>query len=93
LAIPGVTLELINSSTGTSEKTTSDEDGRYTFLFLIPGNYEVRVNKQGFVPFHSSGVSLQLETIDEKVQVSAQVPLVQTDNSSQGWVVDHSHGT
>ena len=98
--ITGVTLKLTNSATGQAQTTISDEVGRFTFVFLVPGSYDLQVTKQGFAPFQSRGINifvaetrrfdihLQLETIQEKLQVSSEASTVQMDSSARGWVVD-----
>lgn len=40
-AIPGVTITLIHSATGTERQTTTDADGSYEFVDLAPGEYEI----------------------------------------------------
>jgi hypothetical protein len=100
--VSGVTLEATNSATGESQTTISDDDGRFTFLFLIPGTYDLQGSKQGYAPSESRGISifvtethrfnvhLQLETVLQKLQVSSEASTVQTDNSVLGWVVDQT---
>jgi hypothetical protein len=98
--VPGVLIQLVQPTSGDSELATSDKDGRFSFLFLPPGTYELHASKASFAPSITSGVEvtvteiqrveihLRLATIFEKTQVSAEVPLVQTDNSALGRVVD-----
>lgn len=47
--VPGATLTLVNSATGTEvAHTTSDDHGNYTALQLPPGNYKLVVEAVGF---------------------------------------------
>jgi hypothetical protein len=92
-------VELVNSANGKSESTASDENGRFSFVLLSPGSYEVKVSKLGFVPLSSGkmnisvtetcrlDIHLQLAPIHEHVQVFAERPNVQTDDSALGRVV------
>src|SRR6267142_1311446 len=99
-AISGANITLTN--TGTSEKhtqTTSDQ-GTYSFVNVIPGEYRLDIEKTGFK--HSSHpnvvVQVQLDThIDtiltvgatsETVEVTAETSLLQTESASLGQVVE-----
>ncbi len=98
--VAGVMVQLVNSENGRSESTASDENGRFSFVLLPPGSYEVKASKLDFVPLSRGKIDisvtetrrldihLQLAPINEQVQVSAKRPTVQTDDSSLGRVVD-----
>ncbi|MGA9307294.1 MAG: carboxypeptidase-like regulatory domain-containing protein, partial [Candidatus Sulfotelmatobacter sp.] len=98
--VAGVMVQLVNSANGKSGSTASDENGRFSFVLLEPGSYEVKASKVDFVPLSSGKIDisvtetrrldihLQLATINEQVQVSANGSTVQTDDSSLGRVVD-----
>ena len=100
--VAGVMVQLVNSGNGRSESTPSDENGRFSFVLLPPGSYEVKASKVGFVPLSSGethisvtetrrfDIHLQLAPIYEKVQVSANRPSVQADESALGRVVDET---
>lgn len=40
--LPGVLVELINEDEGTVSRTSTDSNGRYQFLNLVPGNYQLK---------------------------------------------------
>ena len=98
--IPSVILHLVNPASGDSRSATSDKDGRFSFLFLRPGSYELHVSKASFAPLITRGIDisvteiqrveihLRLATVLEQMQVSSERPLVQNDNSALGRVVD-----
>ena len=98
LPVPGVTLHLVNPVTAASGSTTSDQVGRFSFVLLAPGAYELQANKTGFAPFQSSGINisvtetgrveirLQLPAIHNEVGVEAKGPI--QENSALGRVVD-----
>jgi hypothetical protein len=46
--IPGATVEAHDLDNNVRQTTTSDENGRFSFLALTPGRYEVSAKKQGF---------------------------------------------
>jgi Carboxypeptidase regulatory-like domain len=103
LVLPGIVLHVINAATNESESTTSDEFGRFSFLSLAPGSYEVNASKAGFAAFRSVGINisvtethrldihLQLATVHNQVEVSStEGPIIQTDNAALGRVVDET---
>jgi hypothetical protein len=99
-AIGGAQVTLTN--TGTSEKhtqTTSDQ-GTYSFVNVIPGDYRIDIEKTGFK--HSAHpnvvVQVQLDThvetslnvgaASEIVEVTGETSLLQTESASLGQVVE-----
>jgi len=99
-AIGGAQVTLTN--TGTSEKhtqTTSDQ-GTYSFVNVIPGEYRIDIEKTGFK--HSAHpnvvVQVQLDThvetslnvgaASEIVEVTGETSLLQTESASLGQVVE-----
>jgi len=87
---------------GTSEKHTqsSGSDGLFTFVNLFPGQYRVDVEKQGFKHFVRADISVQVQQdthiisqlqvgeVSQVVEVTAETPLLQTESSSLGQVVE-----
>jgi len=99
-AVSGANVTLTNL--GTSEKRTqvSGDDGHFTFVNLFPGDYRVDIEKQGFKHFARPSVVVQVQQetrvdaaltvgqVSETVEVVSQTPLLQTESSSLGQVVD-----
>jgi hypothetical protein len=87
---------------GTSEKRTqpTGTDGLYSFVNLIPGNYRLEVEKAGFKRITQEPVVVQVQQtskIDislpigqatETVEVTSETPLLQSETSSLGQVVE-----
>jgi hypothetical protein len=104
-AVVGATVTLTN--VGTSHKTTqpSGSDGRFQFVNLVPGAYQIDVEKQGFKHFTRTDVIVQVNqstTVDasmpigqisETVEVKGETALLQTDTSSLGTVVEERNAT
>ncbi len=100
--IPGAEVTVLEVNTGVRRQTVSDESGSYVVPLLNPGNYTVSVTKDGFRPISRSGItllvdqkaridfSLELGTVSEAVQVSAEAPMVQSEQSSVGTVVQNT---
>jgi len=104
-AVVDATVTLTN--VGTSHKTTqpSGSDGRFQFVNLVPGAYQIDVEKQGFKHFTRTDVIVQVNqstTVDasmpigqisETVEVKGETALLQTDTSSLGTVVEERNAT
>src|SRR5277367_4928393 len=98
--LPEVVVRLIHQKTGATDSATSDGEGRFGFLLLPPGAYEVQASKTGSVHLIASATAnvrvtetthlnlrLQLATLIQSTKISAEPTLVQTDSSSLGKVV------
>jgi len=95
-AVSGAKVTITEVKTGVSRSTTTNEDGNYQFPDLPPGQYEVAVEQQGFKKAVRSGVdvlvnsdvrvniSLQPGTVQQTVEVIADVPILQTDRADVG---------
>src|SRR5260370_18515261 len=46
--VVGATVSLIDHSTGTTKGTTTNDVGRYVFVNVNPGMYDIQVEKTGF---------------------------------------------
>ena len=98
--VPGATVTIVSHDTGLTRSTETSTEGGYTFPGLPIGTYELKVAKAGFQPYKQSGiillvnqtarldVTLQLGGVAQAVEVVAQAPLLQTETSSQGQVVE-----
>src|SRR6266403_5978157 len=87
---------------GTAEKRTqpTGADGLYSFVNLIPGNYRIEAEKPGFKRVTQEPVVVQVQQnskIDlalpvaqatETVEVTSETPLLQSESSSLGQVVE-----
>lgn len=94
----GVTL--LNTNTGISTQTTVNPEGEYTLTNVEPGLYKLTVTANGFQTAVRSNIAvsvnqtvrediaLQVGEVATKVEVAATAPVVQSDTSSVGSVVD-----
>jgi hypothetical protein len=100
--LPGVLLRLSNRETGRTKSAISDEHGRFSFLLLRPGTYQLQASKTDFdslslMELHISltetlrlELRLQLAAHVERAMVSSQPVMVQTDSAALGRVVNES---
>jgi hypothetical protein len=94
-------VEVKNVNTGVARSAATDVAGRYVFLSLPVGEYEVKANAQGFRTTVRSGVTLVigrtavvdfdllLGQISETVSVTAAPPLVESTHATLGEVVQN----
>jgi hypothetical protein len=99
-AVSGAQVALTSTTTGAKETFTTDENGLYSFVNVNPGEYTVDVDKTGFKRFKRASIDLQVQqsvridaTLEvgaesQTVEVTAETPLLQTDNASLGQVID-----
>src|SRR6185295_1254034 len=59
LAVPSADLELTNAATGEASPAKSGENGIYSYLFLQPGTYNLKVTAPGFKPAARQNIALQ----------------------------------
>src|ERR1700756_5635346 len=99
-AITDATVTLTNL--GTSEKRTqpSGSDGLFTFVNLFPGQYRIDIQKEGFKHFTRPSLVVQVQQdthidaaltvgqVTEVVEVTSETPLLQSESSSLGQVVE-----
>jgi Carboxypeptidase regulatory-like domain len=100
-AVPGATVTITAVGTNLSRTTVTGREGIYVFTGLAPGAYRVRVELGGFRPLTREGVrlatgetvrlSLQLElgALTEAVTVTADAPLLRSETSGLGHVIDN----
>jgi hypothetical protein len=97
--IPGATVTMTNVGTQVSEKRTTDSSGRYLFTDLKPAAYTATVAITGFKTLvrenvvlqvgQQSDMDLKLEVgeISQRVEVSAEAPLLNTVSGALGTEV------
>ena len=94
--LPGATVTIHDSQTGFSRSVNSGDDGVYQFLQLPPATYGITVRAKGFGGLTRENVTLlvsspatlnftmQVEGATEKVEVTSEAPLVNTQDASIG---------
>jgi len=100
--VPAASVIVINTDTGLRTEVASNGEGLYQALQLIPGPYSVDVGYKGFKKAHRTGIqvrvadrltldfALQVGDAAETVEVQAEAPLLRTEDSQTGEVINHS---
>lgn len=98
--VPNVRVELTNKATGLTVSTDSNASGVYLFQFLDSGEYRLTAASQGFKTFvqdairvqapQSVGIDviLQVGEAAERIEVTAQTQVLDTETASRGLVAD-----
>jgi len=99
-AVPGVTVTARSPQTGFVRTDVSDGEGIYRLTALPVGNYDISAELSGFTTYSRKDVTvnvaqttdlnveLALAGVTESVNVTAEVSLMKTSDSSVGGVVD-----
>src|ERR1700674_3206189 len=92
-AVAGAKVTVNNISKGTMEEAVTNESGNYSVTHLIPDSYKFRVEAPGFKVYDIVSVrvdadttvrvdaALQVGTVAQTVEVTGEVPQLQTDRS------------
>ena len=90
----------VNVATNFETATVTNSEGLYRIPFLRPGTYRVRISASGFKSFVRQGLELrvgetipinavmELGAVAESVQVTAAAPLLETETSTTGTVIN-----
>jgi len=99
--LPGVTVTVTNTATGVSKTVVTNEAGLYTVPFLQPGTYSVSGELSGFKKHVVDNVTVEVEQrvrvdlqlgvgqVSEVVHVESTAPLLNTESSSIGHVIEN----
>ncbi len=100
-AIAGAKVTLTRVETGDHREQVSGNEGYYSFPLLVPGHYDLKVEKAGFETETQTGiavltgsvsavdVTLKVGSETQTVSVDATVPLLQTETSAVAHVVEN----
>src|SRR5438094_5381393 len=96
--VPGVTVTLVNPTTGQTQTTMTDANGLYGFSLLSPGTYDVEFSAPAFKTSRAMSVLVnvseapdldaQLEEGASEERVPCQCQLSETGTSASGTLVD-----
>lgn len=100
MAVPGATATARNVATNVAIPATANAAGSFTIPYLLPGEYTVTVEAQGFKRYERRGielraadriridVSLEIGQVSESVTITGETPLLETATASIGQVTN-----
>ena len=99
-AVAAASVSLTGEDTGVVLRATTNSAGTYLFTTLRPGQYRVAVEAAGFKRVERPGIpvqvgdrlaidfTLEVGAVTESVEVTGEVPLLNTTNANIGQVID-----
>ena len=99
-AIPGASITVLNTGTGSTFRTTTNREGEYEMMHLVPGVYSVTSSMKGFNKTIVTDVTVRIGTtttsnltmkvgkVTQSVTVHATTPLLNTTSGTMGTVVN-----
>lgn len=100
-AISGAVVVVKNTATNQTRSVTTNEAGNWSVPFLTPGVYDVDASMRGFKTATQRGLILQVGdvarvdfrlevgSVTETVEVSAVAPLLSTESTTVGTVIEN----
>ena len=99
-AIPQAQVKIVSEGTGLERSVITDDNGDYSATELPLGSYSVTASKPGFSTRALTGVQVTVSTnarvdvklapgqVQEKVEVTAEVPIIETASNTLGGTID-----
>src|SRR5215510_10420346 len=91
--VSGATITIINKGTSQTREAVTSESGEYSISNILPGDYDVKVTKQGFSTFTQTNlkitannltrveVQIKVGNVADVVSVTADQTLLQSDTA------------
>jgi hypothetical protein len=101
-AVPSAEVKATNMGTNASFTFSTGPNGNYSIPQLSPGTYRLEVKATGFRGYVQDGITLQVNQvpriditlavgqITDRVEVTAEAPLLEATTAAMGEVVDHA---
>ena len=98
-SVPDAKVTATNNGTGLVRETTTDADGNFSFTELPLGTYFITATKTGFRTQTATDIQVAVEgpqranviltpgRVEEKIEVQADVPLVETSSNTLGGTI------
>jgi len=99
--VGGATVTITDVARGVSQTLTTDSDGAYVALNLVPGTYTVRAEFKGFKIFERKNILvevgkdtridavLQPGSTNETITITEEVPMVDTTSTTLGGTISN----
>src|SRR5712691_11476680 len=99
--VAGASVTITDVARGVSQNLTTDSDGAYVALSLLPGTYTVRAEYKGFKTFERKNILvevgkdvridpvLQTGSTTETITITEEVPMVDTTSTTLGGTISN----
>lgn len=100
--VPGANVSITETQTGVLRKVLTNEQGEYNVNYLNPGVYSITMGRSGFKTATQSNIKLDINqvirvdvtlvpgVVSERVEVSTAEPLIESQTSSIGQVIEQT---
>src|SRR5215469_5739171 len=61
--VPNAAVTLTNKETGTTRSAATDAGGRYSFVNVLPGRYDIKVTAKGFRTYAQADLEVAANTV------------------------------
>ena len=97
--VPAATVLVVSDDSGVKQQTSTNPQGNWIVQFLLPGRYRFSITAPGFKSLDRSGIQLQagdnkqldgqleVGATSQSVEVTAEVPLIDTTSATSGTVI------
>lgn len=93
-AIPGAQITIRNVETNQARTTPTDDHGHFRIAELVPGPYQVAVERSGFAPYHRTGVELVIsQTVDLAIELKPAATTTEVTVSGEAPALDPTQTT
>src|SRR4029450_5085478 len=101
-SLPGVTVEARNLDTNQGRTQVTENDGRFVFLQLPPGNYRVTFTLSGFATVVQENglvtvgkslnlpVAMKVSGVSETVTVTTGTPVIETSRTAAATTINQA---
>src|SRR5215471_12697410 len=99
--VASATVAITDVARGVSQTLTTDSDGAYVAINLLPGTYTVKVEYKGFKTFERKNILLEVGkdvridavlapgSATETITITEQVPMVDTTSTTLGGTISN----
>src|SRR5436309_7240937 len=99
-AMPDTQVTIVNLETGAKREAVTNEGGAYQLTLLQPGRYSIAARRQGFKRVTRDSIQLEVNqvarvdfslepgAVSETIEVQASAPLLESNTSSVGQVIE-----
>ena len=100
-AVSGATATVTNKATGAARKVVTNSEGLYSFPSLMPGVYELKVERAGFKTAALDNITLEVQqtarrdltmevgAVGETVTITSAGALIKAENATVGMVIEN----
>jgi hypothetical protein len=101
-AVPGATARVLNTQTGVARETQTDDNGNFSVISLIPGNYSVEVTSPNFQKQTQGNLKLDVAgainltfrltvgQVTESISVAAEAELLKSTEGTISTTIDNA---